>query len=247
MARLDDLISKIPKPVLVVGVMIIALVVIMKFRPLKDGCDIEVSNFTEDVRGYLLKAPKTKTKKMVLPQVGETKRFCKEGNSPGACQNYFAALKKVEEAFVRLDNKCLSQLVEDENFVTEGAPEETASIIKFQLKDAVKILALLAWGEKPPSGLADRGGWLSRSEIYTFCRLKTVLLDVIGDEDYKIFRTAVIREYPDAWPEKLQAQINSEDVHRPTVLKWSGNPSGTMDEKEVLQRSLFSLRCEQYQ
>jgi hypothetical protein len=247
MANLDEVLSKIPKPILVVGVMIIALVVILKVRPLKDGCDIEVSNFTEDVRGYLLKAPKTKTKKMVLPQVGETKRFCKEGNSPGACQSYFSAIKKVEEAFVRFDNKCLVQLVKDENFVNEDAPEETASIIKFQLKEAVKILALLAWGEKPPAGLADRAGWLSRSEVYTFCRLKTVLLDIVGDQEYKVFRTSVLREYPDAWPEKLQSQIHSEDVHRPTVLKWSGNPSGTMDEKEVLQRSMFSLRCEQYQ
>ena len=247
MASLDEVISKIPKPALVVGVMIVALIIIIKMRPLKDGCDIIISNFTEDVRGYLLKSPRTKTKKMIMPQVGETKKFCKEGNSPGACQNYFSALKKVEEAFVRFDNKCLVQLVEDENFVTEGAPEETASIIKFQLKEAVKILALLAWGEKPPAGLAERAGWLSRSEVYTFCRLKTTLLDIIGDEEYKVFRTSVIREYPDVWPEKLHAQINAEDVHRPTVLKWSGNPSGTMDEKEVLQRSLFSMRCEQYQ
>jgi hypothetical protein len=247
MATLNEVVSKIPKPILVIGVMIIALGVIIKMRPLKDGCDVEVSNFTEDVRGYLLRSPRTKTKKMVLPQVGETKKFCKEGNSPGACENYFAALKKVEEAFLRLDNKCLVQLVENENFVTEGAPEETASIIKFQLKEAVKILALLAWGEKPPAGLAERAGWLSRSEIYTFCRLKTTLLDIIGDEEYKVFRTKVLREFPDAWPEKLQNQINSEEVERPTVLKWSGNPSGTMDEKEVLQRSLFSLRCDQYQ
>ncbi len=247
MASLDEVLSKIPKPILVGGVMIIALAVIFKMRPLKDGCDIQVTNFTEDVRGYLLKSPRTKTKKMILPQVGETKKFCKDGNSAGACQGYFNALKKVEEAFVRFDNKCLPQLIEDENFVTEGAPEETASVIKFQLKEAVKILALLGWGEKPPAGLADRAGWLSRSEIYTFCRLKTVLLDIIGDEEYKAFRTSVLREYPDAWPEKLHNQINAEDVQRPTVLKWSGNPSGTMTEKEVMQRSMFSLRCEQYQ
>lgn len=247
MANLNEVLSKIPKPVLVVGVMMISIVVILKVRPLKNGCEVQVSNFAEDVRGYLLKAPKTKTKKMVLPQVGETKRFCKEGNSPGACENYFSALKKVEEAFIRFDNKCLVQLVEDEKFIVEGAPEETASIIKFQLKEAVKILALLAWGEKPPAGLADRAGWLSRSEVYTFCRLKTALLEIVGDEEYKVFRTSVIREYPDVWPDQLQNQINSEDVHRPTVLKWSGNPSGTMDEKEVLQRSMFSLRCDQYQ
>ncbi|MBC7753634.1 MAG: hypothetical protein H7Z71_05315 [Moraxellaceae bacterium] len=247
MARLDDLLKKIPKPVFVVGVILIALAVMIKIKPLKNGCDIEILNFTEDVRGYLLKSPRTKTKKLVLPQVGETKRFCKEGNSPGACENYFLALKKVEEAFVRFDDKCLPQLVGDENFMVEGAPEETASIIKFQLKEGVKILALLAWGEKPPAGLADRAGWLSRSEVYTFCRLKTVLVDLIGDEEFKIFRAGVLREYPDVWPEKLQSQINSTDIHRPTALKWSGNSLGKLDEKEVLQRSLFSLRCDQYQ
>ena len=247
MARLDDLLKKIPKPVLVVGVILIALAVMIKLKPLKNGCDIEISNFTEEVRGYLLKSPRTKTKKLVLPQVGETKRFCKEGNSPGACENYFSALKKVEEAFIRFDDKCLPQLVEDENFVVEGAPEETVSIIKFQLKEGVKILALLAWGEKPPAGLAERAGWLSRSEVYTFCRLKTVLVNLIGDEKFRKFRTGVLREYPDVWPQKLQGQINSVDVQRPTILKWSANPLGKLDEKEVLQRSLFSLRCDQYQ
>ncbi len=247
MASLDEVINKIPKPLLVGVVMVVALVVILLAKPLKDGCDVEISNFTEDVKGYLLKSPRTKTKKMILPQVGETKQFCKNGNSAGACENYFSALKKVEEAFIRLDHKCLPQLVQTEAFVNEDSPEETQSIIKFQLKEAVKILALLAWGEKPPTGLADRAGWLSRSEVYTFCRLKTVLIDIIGDEDFKVFRTSVLREYPDAWPEKLQSQIGTEDVQRPTVLKWSGNPSGTMNEKEVLQRSMFSLRCDQYQ
>lgn len=247
MASLDQIINKIPKPLLVGMVMVIAMIVILIMRPLKDGCDVEVSNFTEDVKGYLIKSPRTKTKKMVLPQVGETKQFCKDGNSAGACENYFSALKKVEEAFMRLDSKCLPQLVQAEDFVNENNPTETQSVIKFQLKEAVKILALLAWGEKPPAGLSERTGWLSRSEVYTFCRLKTVLIDIIGDEDYKVFRTSVLREYPEAWPEKLQGQINAEDVHRPTALKWSGNPSGTMDEKEVLQRSMFSLRCDQYQ
>jgi hypothetical protein len=247
MANLDEIINKIPKPLLVAAVMIIALTVMMIKKPLKDGCDVEISNFTEDVTGYLLKSPRTKTKKMVMPQVGETKQFCKNGNSAGACENYFSALKKVEEAFMRIDNKCLPQLVASEAFFNEDNPTETQSIIKFQLKEALKILALLAWGEKPPSGLADRTGWLSRSEVYTFCRLKTVLIDIVGDEEYKTFRDSVLREYPDSWPEKLKSQISTDDVQRPTVLRWSGNPSGTMDEKEVLQRSMFSLRCDQYQ
>lgn len=247
MAQLDDFINKIPKPVLVIGVMFIAIIVIIKTNPLKDGCDTEISNFTEEVRGYLIKSPRDKKKKMILPQVGESKKFCKDGNSPGACENYFLALKKVEEAFIRVDNKCLNQLVENETFLNPDAPDETASIIKFQLKEAVKILSLLAWGEKPPAGLADRAGWLSRSEIFTFCRLKTVLVDIIGEEDYKIFRTSILKEFPDSWPEKLNTPINFEIAQRPTVLKWKGNPSGIMDEKEVLSRSLLSLRCDQYQ
>lgn len=245
MASLDEIINKVPKPILVICVLTISLILIFKSKPLKNGCEIQISNFSQDVSGYLIKSPRNKNKKMVLPQVEETKSFCKTGNSPGACQNYFSALKKVEDAFIRLDDKCLVQLVENEVFVRSDTSEE--SIIKFQLKEAVKILSLLAWGEKPPAGLQERAGWLSRSEIFTFCRLKTVLLKIIDDEEYQTFKNSILREYPDVWPEKLHDQINSAEIQRPTALKWKGNPTGQMDEKEVIKRSLLSIRCDQFQ
>jgi hypothetical protein len=235
MAALDDIIAKTPKPILVFVVLVVALSLIIYMKPLKDGCDVEISNFTTNVKGVLINT--RIKKKLKMADVNISKDLCKSGNSPGSCENYFAALKKISEAFVTFDTKCIPQLKKDEAF----------SNLEPQLKDGVKILSLLAWGEQPPAGLAERAGWLTKSELYTFCRLKTVLIEVIGEKDYVAFREGVFKEFPDVWPDKLKQEATAEEVTRPLVFKWTGNPSGTMNQSEILQRSLFSLRCEQYQ
>lgn len=236
MTQLNEVLGKIPKPLLVGGVLVLALIIIIYSNPLHNGCDVQVSNFNNQVAGYLINT-KTKSKKTKLAEVNTGKNFCKDGNSQGACENYFAALAKISEAFITFDDKCFERLSEDEKLAN----------LEPQLKEALKVLALLAWGEKPPGGLAERAGWLSKTEIYTFCRLKTALINLIGDENFKNYRYSVLKEYPDVWPEQLKNQAVSGEIQRPTVLKWSGNPQGTLNENEVLQRSLFSLRCEQYQ
>lgn len=239
MASLDEVISKIPKPLLVGGVFIIALALIIYSNPLKDGCDVQILNFTDNVKGYLINT-KTKSKKLKIAEVEASKDFCKAGNSPGACENYFAALDRIAKAFVTFDDKCIPQLSEDETFKS----------LQPQIKDGLKILALYAWGEKPPDGVASRTMIIAKNEIYTFCRLKKVLLDILGEDDFKSFRLSVYKEFPDNWSDeqKNQATITSaEEIQRPTALKSTGNPGGTLTEEEIFQRSLFSLRCDQYQ
>lgn len=236
MASLDELINKIPRTALVAGVFIIALGLIVYTNPLQDGCDVQVANFKEDVKGYLINT-KTKNKKMKMAEVNTSKDFCKNGNSQGACENYFSALSKISEAFVRFDHQCMVRLSEDEALTN----------LEPQLKDALKILALLAWGEKPPDSVADRLGWIAKSEVYTFCRLKSVLVEIMGEEAFKEYRFSVYKEFPAQLPEQFKNQIGSEDVQRPGALKWSGNLNGTLTQEDVFQRSLFSLRCELYQ
>lgn len=237
MASLDEVISKIPRPILVGGIFIIALFFIVLNDPLKDGCDAEIATFKEYVKGYAINT-RTQDKKTKFAEINTTKNFCKDGNSAGSCGSYFAALYRLSEAFVGFDYKCMSKLVVDENF----------SQLESQLKEGLKILALAAWGERPPAGLAERMGWLSRNELYSFCRLKSALIEIIGEANFLKYRQSVMREFPDAWPDHLKNQLLSiEDLQRPRALKWSGNLSGTLTEEEVLLRSLFSLRCDQYQ
>jgi hypothetical protein len=243
MASLDEIIVKIPRPVLVFVVFAVVIALIMYSNPLKNGCDVHVSNFTKDVSGVLINTRNTK-KKMVLAEVSAFKDFCKRGNSQGACENYLNALQKVSRAFVSFDDQCLPQLIEQEDFMdSEG---RSGLSLRLQLMDGLKMLSLLAWGEAPPDPMASQLGWLSTTEVYTFCRFKNVLTQIIEPEDYQKFEESVIQLFPAAWPDKYKTEAIPEDAVRPTAYKWSGNPTGTMSRDEIKQRSLLSLRCDAY-
>lgn len=237
MANLDQIISKIPKSLFVGAVFLISIGFMLYSKPLKNGCDSQISNFTSNVKGYLINS-RNKQRKLKLADINTTKNLCKSGNSLGSCENYFNVLKIVSVAFVSIEDKCLTDLAEDESF----------SSLSLHLKDAIKILSLLAWGEKPPNGLADRAGWLSKTELISFCRLKSVLINIEGDDSFIKFRNSVYKEFPSNIPSNIvEKNVLSDDFNRPLAFKWSGNPSGILNEKEVLERSLFSIRCDQYQ
>lgn len=242
MSPIEQAIQKIPRPLLVVVVLVGALAVIISQNPMKDGCEPEVDGFTRQVRGVLV-GYKTKSSKTQFAQINTYRDLCKEGNSAGACENYFRALKKIADGLVLVEDKCLPKLLEE----YEG--------LVVNLSQGIKIMALTAWGAEPPSGVATRLGWLSEGDIYTFCRLKNKLIELTTAEDFKALRSSVYREYPDKWPDGTEADKKIEEVGedqapiivRPKALRTRENPSGPLEEKDVFERSLFSIRCDMYQ
>ncbi len=237
MSSLDLVIQKVPRPLLVVVVLAVALGAIFYSHPLKKGCDVEIENFTNRVRGQLINSRTAKKKQLVIAHVEAFKDFCKRGNSPGACENYLVALQKISEAFVTFNDECLSELFENENL-----PK-----LSSEIKQAVTILSLLAWGEFQDPEKPNRLGWLSKSEVYTFCRFKLVLQKILPEEEYNLFILELVKKFPAAWPEKYKIEDLPEDVIRPTVFKWADNPEGTMSQQEVIEKSLLSVRCDSYQ
>ena len=232
MANIQDLIQKIPRPVLVVGVLVLALIFIVSQNPLQDGCDVQVANFNRSVRGILV-GFKTKKKLTQFAQIENFKNLCREGNSAGSCENYYEALKKITSGFKMVDIKCVPKLVE--NF------ENLSKVIS----NGIQVMALNAWGEVPPSGVSERLGWLSENDIYTFCRLKSQYISLTSDEEYRALRAKTYAEFPDAWPEKISIEDRAT-FSRPRALKSALNSTGTLIEDEVFKRSLFSLRCDLY-
>ncbi len=232
MASLDDIIQKIPRPILVVGILVLALGLIISQNPLQDGCDVQMTNFGRVVRG-ILAGYKTQKKLTQFAQIENFKNLCREGNSQGSCENYYLALKKITDGLKMVDDKCVPKLIEN---------YENLNKI---LSNAIQIMALNAWGEKPPASVSERLGWLSESQIFTFCRLKTQLVRIYTDEEYKKMRARTYVEFPDVWPESIALSQRAE-IPRPTVLKSAANPKGTLAEDEIFKRSLFSLRCDLY-
>jgi hypothetical protein len=232
MAQLDEILKKIPQPVLVISVLACALALIIYLNPLQDGCDVQMKNFGQDVRG-ILEGYKVKKKLTQFAQIESFKSLCRDGNSQGACENYYLALKKITDGLRLIDNQCVSKLTES----YETLPKV--------IQNAIQIMALNAWGEKPPLGAAQRLGWLSEGDIYTFCRLKSQMIRLMSNEEYILLRAKTYAEFPADWPDSI-AESQRSELPRPRALRSISNPGGSLTSKEIFQRSLFSLRCDLY-
>lgn len=230
--NLMDRINRIPKPILFVVIMAAGLAFIIHQNPLQDGCEHDAKNFARDIRG-ILRPFETKKKGLQISLIGPQREACRDGNSPGACENYFQSLKKISEAIHRVRPECVKKVSND-----------TSNLIQ-ESRSGVKTLALVAWGERPPADSTRRLGWLSQSEVYTFCRLKSLLQEQLLPEEYKAFKDGVYEEFPDAYPAETTAE-QMVDMERPRALKSAANVAGTLSEDEVFQRSLFSIRCDLY-
>lgn len=235
MASLDDAIAKIPRPLLVFIVLAGALAFIVSQNPLSDGCEVEVSNFDREVRG-ILSGYKTNTKNKTIQYaiIGYAREQCKTGNSQGSCEDYFKAIKRVADATRVISPKCYTKLKESNKDLVSA------------LATGLRILALVAWGEKPPEGIGQRLGTLTEGDVYAFCRAKNGLVALTNLDEYKSLRASVYREFPDRWPDSIPVEKRAE-VARPRAYQSPTNPTGTLKEDEIFERSLFSLRCDLYQ
>lgn len=232
MASLDEVISKIPRPLLVTVVLLLGIAFIVSQNPMQDGCGVEVKNFTRQVKGVLV-GFKNKSGKIQPAQIEQFRDACRQGNSMGACENYYEALKKITDASRWIQPQCDYKLI-----------EEYPNLVKV-LSNGIQIMALNAWGDKPPGGVSERLGWVGLAHIYTFCRMKSQLERMTSKEDFRALRVKTYMEFPDAWPDSIPVEKRFE-LPRPKAFKSPENPKGPLIEDEVYKRSLFSIRCDLY-
>lgn len=228
---LNQIIQKIPKPILVGGILVLALVLFMYNDPLRDECEIQAFVFENKMKG-LLSTVKINGKKQ-YPKLNYAKERCKEGNSLGSCADFLDGLKSLTRELKLMNDKCQ---------VTYSQKNDDFSV---QISHGLQIMALVAWGEKPPAGLSDRLGWLTVSHMQTFCYLKRTFLLIGGEENFLALREKVYREFPDNWPEKLDSEMKLPE-NRPRAYKTDSNPSGTLTFEQIYQRSIFSIKCDLY-
>lgn len=235
---INELAQKIPRPLLVGVILIVAIVFFVYNDPLRDECEIQTSIFKKKTEG-ILSATK-KNKKTQFAQLNYWSQRCKEGNSIGACEDYLEGLRFVVSELREVHDNCQVKYgIEEPQFVK-------------QVQQAIQIMALVAWGEKPPSGLGDRAGWLIESQLKTFCYMKKTLILLAGDEYFKSLREKVYREYPDKLPELKEGELEKVDIknftseNRPRAYKTAANPSGSLTKEQIYERSIFSVRCDLY-
>ena len=234
---INQLVQKIPRPLLVLGSIVIAIIIFVVQDPLRDECEVQSSLFEKRTRG-LLTTKRTRRKEddriqTQFPMITYWKDRCKEGNSIGSCADYFDGLRAVTKELKFMKEKCqLSYSQQNESFNTF-------------ISHGLHIMALVAWGEKPPAGVADRLGWLTTTHMETFCSLKRTFIIIAGDENLDILKEKVFREYPDNWPESTPPEDRIPE-NRPRAMKTENNMTGSLKREEVYQRSIFSIKCDLY-
>jgi hypothetical protein len=255
--NIDEFIKKIPRPVLVFTVLSLAVAFFVYNDPLKDECDVKIRTFKNNTKGII---SSTKiNKKIQFAKLDYAQNICREGNSLGACMQYFDNLNIVAKETKALTQKCLVRYSEELD-LDDSLDEFTK---KYSM--AIRIMALAAWGSQPPEQ-SDKLGWLNEGHLRTFCSIKKSFVDFAGVEALDSIKARVYNEYPGFWaqlPEydqlKKAALLASSDEakkelddhkvidqQRPRALKTAQNPGGTMTKDEVYARSLFSVRCDLY-
>lgn len=247
---LNQLIHKIPKPVLVIGIMVLSVILFVYNDPLRDECEVQSSIFEKKTRGLV--SPVKINGKIQFPQLNYWRDRCKEGNSIGSCNDYFEGLRTMSKELRQLNDTC--------QFKYLGQNES----LTYQISQAVQIMALVAWGDKPPIGIAERVGWFNETHIRTFCYLKRTFLLTAGDEGFLALRSKVYKEFPGEWSTKFDINklvdantdktkpVNDIDVaklmaeNRPRAYKTAANPSGTLKSDQIFELSIFSIRCDLY-
>ena len=231
---LNQQIQKIPKPILVIIVLVVSLLFFVINDPLRDECEIQSLFFNKKVKGLLYTARRD-DKKVQHSKIDYWRDTCKDGNTIGSCNNYFDGLRTISKELRLMSDKCQ---------VTYSQKTEHDFFAPFVLT-SLKIMALVAWGENPPAGPSERLGWLTVSHLQTFCSLKKTFLLIAGEENYEALKEKVFREYPDNWDEKTPIELRDPE-NRPRALKTPNNMLGTLSRDEVFQRSLFSIKCDLY-
>ena len=238
-ADLNQLIQKVPKPILVVVVLAISIALFVFNDPLKDECQVQGDLLTKKLGGLFVS--KTINRPIdgryrnvkQFSQANYWKDRCRLGNSIGACNDYFEALRTLTNELKFVSEKC--QLVFSEK----------NEIFSTFLIEGLRYMALAAWGEKPPEGAGARLGWLTQAHLQTFCGLQRSLNAVAEEGTLDKLIESVYLEYPDSWPESVPPEERIEE-NRPRALRTESNPKGSFKWKEVHERSLFSFKCNNY-
>jgi len=219
------MLERIPRPLLVFGALLIGVALIFLIQEPHTVCTSQLEVLKEAQAGQIFPRKTEKSERpAIFPRLIEN---CKIGNSPGACYELFTLLRKLARDLNGSPQECL---------VPFGEVDE----VKRALVQGTRLMIQLAWGDRPPeAGAASRFGWLEAPDLALFCQLKTTFLRLYGTEGWEEFRLAT--------PTKLPGEEQVLEGGKCLNCDHLKMASDVFSPEEVWVRSLFSLRCDQYQ
>lgn len=173
---MNDFLRTVPRPVLVMAVLVMGLGLFIYNNPPHTVCDSQRGFFRDSQKGKLYPIQvKTGVRAPVFPKLLEN---CKLANSPGGCLEYFMALKKLTHDVNAVPSECVAEIA--------NMPEVKATYL-----GGISMLVRLAWGEEPPEIVA-KTGWLESSDLALFCELQQVAFRSLEEEEWNQNRNATM-------------------------------------------------------
>ncbi len=213
----------IPRPLLIVLVLLGGIGFFFLAQPPHSICNSQLEVLKETQKGAIFPSLNKNIQKPAL--YSRLVDNCKMGNSPGACYELFSVLKKLIRDLNGTQVECLQPF---------GEVEE----VKKALREGLRLMVQLAWGDKPPEKGMEKFGWFEASDIALFCNLKELFVKIYGSEEWESYRSSTYAKLPG------EAQIINDGVcENCDKIKKAAD---VMPAEEVWVRSLFSVRCEQY-
>ena len=220
---MEKLIESLPKPVLALLAILVAIGVFMLSSPPHTVCDTQEEALRETEKGSIF--PSKVNKNVMPPALSRAKESCQIGNSAGSCFEYFSILKQVAEDVGKGSSECVTQLY---------SVKEIAST----LNDGIELMARLAWGVKPPKPGPEKFGWMQESDLAVFCRVKGIYIRAKGEEAWNNLRGKIFGKLPgEEVPVSTDPTVAAVEPRKATVV---------MSELDIFNRSIFSLRCDNY-
>ncbi len=216
--------SGLPRWLIVVVVLGLAVLGIYYGKPPHHVCESQVDSFREAQAGQLY--PRVVKQIPIQASIFRAIDSCKRSNGPGGCYDFFQILRSLIRDSKASSAECATYFGEEE-------------IVRKTVSFALEFMVLSAWGEKTPEKGAARFGWLQSGDLLLFCELKDLFTQMYGEEEYEKLRVSIVSRLP------AEAKVYKDGECINCSSRTAAATQMPLDE--IWVRSLFSIRCEKLQ
>ena len=182
---MDDFLSRVPKPILVVVCISLCILFIIIHDPPRTLCTTQLEAFKEEVGTYLFIDPlkQSQAKDELKSGFQKDRDYCQNINSAGGCYEFFFNLKNMLRNLDAVSSECQSSM---------GKLKE----VKQALWETLDLMVRIAWGGTPPQGIYDKYSWMDTSDISLFCQVKRFYQSLYPPKAWKDLQENTLKSLP---------------------------------------------------
>ncbi len=200
MSSLDQVIAKLPRWVLVGGILVLGIFLLLVLNPPHSVCDSQLT-LLQSLQTPFLYLDK---KKSYIKTTGFSASYtkCRNGNSLGACQDLFNGVLKLTGDIESSNPECLAELSKVKD-------------IKKAFRDTQDLMVELAWGNQPPESTYEKFSWLDNNHMFLFCKLTGLRTKSEGKDAWEKWREKTMLSLPNP------SNLSRADVWRRSIFSAS--------------------------